>query len=422
MKNLAVIILAAGRSTRMKSEMPKVLHDVCGRPVIGYCLDLVKALRPKKSIAVLGYKHQEVRKLLPKNIKVVLQKKLLGTADAVKAALPQLRNFKGTVLVLYADNPLLKKETIAKLLKEHISNNPDATLLTAQLEKPAGYGRILRDEVASICGIVEEKDADDFEKDIKEVNTGIVCFNKDSLARCIGAIQRNNRKKEYYLTDIIGIFYKKGGLVEGVKIPDINEALGINSRKELAQANRIMQARINEKLMEEGVTIVDPESAFISYGVKIGQDTVIYPFTVIESGVKIGKRCQVGPFAHLRGSTILQDDVLVGNFLEAVRTKIGSGTFVKHFCYLGDSRIGKNVNIGAGTVTANFDGKRKNDTVINDGAFIGSDTVLVAPVKVGKKAKTGAGCVLPRNKNVGDGKTVVGVPARELKPKREKYG
>jgi len=414
-KDIAVIILAAGKSTRMKSEVPKVLHEVCGRPVIGYVLDLVKSLKADKTIAVVGFKHQEVRKFLPKNIKVVLQKRLLGTADAVKVALSQLKNFHGTVLVLYADNPLLKKETITKLLKQHWESNADATLLTATLDKPSGYGRILRDKYSSIRGIVEEKDADDFEKDIKEVNTGIACFNKDSLSGCIGSVRRNNRKKEYYLTDIIGIFYKKGLLVDGLKISDINEALGINSRKDLAQANAIMRERINEGLMQEGVTIVDPDSTFIGYNAKIGRDTVIYPFTVVESNVKIGIRCSVGPFAHLRGGTILKDNSLVGNFLEIVRSKIGSGTLAKHFCYIGDAKIGRNVNIGAGTVTANFDGVRKNVTVIKDGAFIGSDTVLVAPVRIGEKAKTGAGTVVPKNKNVAGGATVVGVPAKLLK-------
>jgi bifunctional UDP-N-acetylglucosamine pyrophosphorylase/glucosamine-1-phosphate N-acetyltransferase len=417
-KNIAVIILAAGKSTRMKSATSKVLHPVCGRPVMAYVLDLVKSLRPNRVIAVLGYRHEEARRILTPGIKVAMQKRLLGTADAVKAALPQLKNFKGAVLVLYGDNPLLKKETIKKLLDYHIKNNSDATLLTAELAKPCGYGRILRDKYASIRGIIEEKDADDFEKEIKEVNTGIVCFNKDRLASCIGGIRPNNRKKEYYLTDIISIFYKKGYLVDGIKISDINEALGINSRKELAQANSIMQARINEELMKQGVTIVDPASTFISYGVKIGKDSVIYPFTVIESNVKIGTRCLVGPFAHLRSGTILQDDVLLGNFLETVRAKIGSGTWAKHFCYLGDSRIGRKANIGAGTVTANFDGARKNVTKIEDGAFIGSDTVLVAPVRVGRRARTGAGSVVTRNKNVPNGATVVGVPARVIKNKR----
>jgi len=381
--------------------------------MLGYVLDLIKALKIKKAIAVLGHRHAEVRPLLNTKIKVVIQKRPLGTADAVRQALPALKNFKGTLLVLYADNPLLKKDTIARLLKHHIDNKLDATLLTAQLDKPAGFGRVLRDKYSSICGIVEEKDADGYERDIKEVNTGIICFNKDSLTFGLKYVTPNNRKKEYYLTDIIGILYKKGKLVDGVKIADIDEALGINSRLDLARANAVMQRRINEDLMQKGITIVEPDSTFISYGTRIGRDTTIYPFTVIEGDVRIGRRCSIGPFAHLREGTELKDDVVAGNFLEVVRSKIGAKTIAKHFCYLGDSLVGNKVNIGAGTVTANFNGRKKNITVIKDKASIGSDTVLVAPVKIGKQAVTGAGSVVI--KNVGGGKTVVGIPAKVIK-------
>ncbi len=397
--------------------MPKVLHPVCGRPCLSYVLDLVYALKIKNIIAVLGHKHEDVKKLLKPDIKVVIQKRLLGTADAVKEAMPLLRSFKGTILVLYADNPLLKKETIKKLLEHHIKNNLDATLLTAKMDKPAGYGRVLRDKYASIYGIVEEKDADDFQKDIQEINTGIICFNKDKLSYALKYVRPNNRKKEYYLPDTIGILYKRDCLRDNVKAADINEALGINSRQELAKENSIMQKRINEELMQRGVTIVGPDSTFISYGVKIGQDTTIYPFTVIERGVKIGKRCFVGPFAHLREGTQLQDDVVAGNFIEIIRSKISHKTTAKHFAYIGDTRIGRSVNIGAGVVTANFDGKEKNITVIKDRAFIGSDTVLVAPVTIGEAAKTGAGSVVAKNKNVPAGATVAGVPARILRNK-----
>jgi len=414
-KDIAVIILAAGKSTRMKSAIPKPLHHICGRPMLGYVLGLVNDLKIKDVVAVLGHKHQEVRKLLTPGIRVAIQKRLLGTGDAVKEAMPLLKNFKGTILVLYADIPLLKKETIRKLLEYHIKNNLDATLLTSRLEKPAGYGRVLRDKYSGICAIVEEKDANDFEKDIQEINTGIICFNKERLYGALKLIRPGNNKKEYYLTDTINLLYKKGSLVDSVKIDDINEALGINSRFDLAKANSVMRKRINEELMKNGVSIVDPDSTFINYGARIGQDTVIYPFTVIESNVKIGKRCFVGPFVHLREGTQLQDNIVAGNFLEVVRSRISSGSFLKHLSYIGDSRIGRRVNIGAGTVTANFDGKNKNITVIKDKAFIGCDTVLVAPVKIGKGAKTGAGSVVPRNKNVADGQTVVGVPAKILK-------
>ncbi len=412
-KDIAVIILAAGKSTRMKSGMPKVLHNLCGRPMLGYVLDLVSSLKLKQVVAVLGYKQALVRKIIPKGIKIAIQRKLIGTADAVKVGLSALKGFKGTVLVLYGDNPLLKKDTLKKVLDYHTGNNVDATLLTAQLKKPAGYGRIMRDKNYSICGIVEEKDADEVQKDIKEVNTGIICFKKESLANNLKYIRRNNRKKEYYLTDIIGILAKKGYLVDAVKAEDPREALGINARAELAKADSIMRQRINHKFMRGGVTIMDPASTFIDFTAKIGMDTVIYPFTVIETDVKIGKRCSVGPFAHLREAVELADDVIVGNFIEMVRAKIGAKTFIKHFSYIGDSSVGSCVNIGAGTVTANYDGKKKNYTVIKDKASIGSDTVIVAPVKIGKSAVTGAGSVI--TKNVPDKSVVAGVPARILK-------
>ena len=413
--NVAVVILAAGEGTRMKSKIPKVMHPICARPMLGYVLDLVEDLRIPRVIAVLGHRHQEVRKILPPDIKVVIQKRLLGTADAVSVAQGALKGFKGTLLVLYGDNPLLAKETIQRLLKYHTENNLDATLLTAKLAKPRGYGRIIRDKYASISGIVEEKDADDYQKDIREINTGIICFNKDKLYSVLKYVRPNNRKKEYYLTDIAGIFYKKGYSIDGVRLSNMDEALGINSREDLAKANKIMQKRINGDLMEQGVTIVDPDSAFISFGTRIGSDTTIYPFTVIERDVKIGRRCSVGPFAHLREGTYLEDDVRVGNFIEIVRSRISSKTRARHFGYLGDSRIGRHVNIGAGTVTANFDGHKKNITVIKERAFIGSDTVLIAPVKIGKGAKTGAGSVVVRSTNVPDATTVAGVPARPLK-------
>ncbi len=402
----------------MKSKTPKVLHPICQRAMLSYVLDLAANLKPSKVVCVLGYKHQDVRKVLNPGIKIAIQKRLRGSGDAVKEGLALLRNFKGTVLVLYGDNPLLTRETINKLLKYHTENALDATLLTAQLDKPTGYGRILRDKYSSVYGIIEEKDADDFQKDIKEINTGIICFKKDKLTECIKQIRPNNRKKEYYLTDIVTIFYNKGYLIDAVKLSDINEALGINSRSELAKANSIMQARINEELMKSGVTIVDPATTFISFGTRIGEDSVIYPFTVIERNVKIGKRCRVGPFCHLRDNVRLDDDVSVGNYSEITRSRISSGSRAKHFSYLADSLIGRKVNIGAGTITANYDGKKKNATVINDGAFIGSDTVLVAPVKIGKRASTGAGSIVLKNRNVPDNAIVAGVPAKILKKKR----
>lgn len=416
-KNIACIILAAGKGERMKSAIPKVLHPICGRPMLGYCLDLVRDLKINKVLAVLGHKHEEVRKFLKPGIKVVIQKRLLGSADAVKQAQDALKGFKGSVLVLYADHPLLKKDTLKKLIQYHIDNNADATLLTAKLKNPSGYGRMLRDKYGSICRIVEEENADSFQKDIKEINIGCAVFKKLKLFDCLKQVKRNKRKKEYYLTDIIDILYRQGAVIEAVNLLDLQQVQGINSRVELVKANRIMQARILGDHMESGVTIVDPETTFIDWDVTIGYDTKIYPFTVIESGVKIGRHCSIGPFCHLREGTIIEDNSRIGNFTELVRSRIARHTLAKHFCYLGDAQIGRNVNIGAGVVTANFDGKKKNTTIIKDNAFVGSDTVLIAPVKIGKHAITGAGAVVTKNKNVPDYTVVAGVPAKPLKNK-----
>ena len=416
---LACIILAAGKGERMKSATPKVLHQICGRPMLHYVLDVVSSLKPKEMVCVLGHQHEQVAKALPKTIKAVLQRKQLGTADAVKSGLSGLKSFKGTVLVLCADTPLLKKETLGKLIKYHTENACAATILTVLLVKPAGYGRILRDRYNSIFGIIEEKDADDFQKEIKEINTGIICFDKDKLIKALAKVRPNNRKKEYYLTDVISILSSQEERIEGVCIEDVDETMGINSRVELAKANSVMQRRINEKLMREGVSIVDPATAFINYGTKIGPDSVIYPFTVIDNDVIIAKRCFVGPFAHLREGARLEDEVILGNFTEIARSKIGSRTIAKHFCYVGDSRVGRQANIGAGVVTANFDGTSKHSTLIKDNAFIGSDTILVAPVVIGKYAKTGAGSVVTSRQNVKDGQVVVGIPARPLVNKNQ---
>ncbi|MFC1675013.1 bifunctional N-acetylglucosamine-1-phosphate uridyltransferase/glucosamine-1-phosphate acetyltransferase [Candidatus Omnitrophota bacterium] len=417
MKKIACIILAAGRGVRMKSSTPKVLHRICGRPMLSFVIDTARALKIKKITVVAGDKQAEVKKLLKgeSGVKCVVQKRLLGTADALKVALRTLGGSSGTILVLYGDIPLLKVKTLKGLLAGHAQNAADATILVARAEKPFGYGRIMRDNYSTVKQIVEEKDADDFQRDIKEINTGIICFDKRKLNQALKRVRRNKRNGEYYLTDCIGILHKKGALIESVRLRDRDEALGINSRADLARANSIMQRRINDGFMAKGVSIIDPRSTFIDYDVRIGGDSVIYPFTVIESNVKIGKRCHIGPFAHLRQKSVIGDDVVAGNFVELVRTKLSSKVLMKHFSYLGDARIEDGVNIGAGTVTANFDGKKKNLTRVKRDAFIGSDTVLVAPVEIGRGATTGAGSVVTKGKNVPDGKTVAGVPARPLK-------
>jgi bifunctional UDP-N-acetylglucosamine pyrophosphorylase / glucosamine-1-phosphate N-acetyltransferase len=306
-KDIAVVILAAGKSTRMKSETPKVLHPLCGKPMIAYVLEVVKALKPRKTVIVLGHKHDEVRSALPKAASVVLQRQILGTADAVKRSLPRLEGFKGTVLVLYGDTPLLSVETISKMLAHHREGKLHATLLTAIAEKPAGYGRILRDRYSCIHGIVEEKDASDYQKGIKEINTGIICFSTEGLVFALKRIKPNNQKKEYYLTDAVSLLYQNGFAVGGVKAESFNEAMGINSRVELAQAQKIMQKKINETIMQAGVTMVDPDTVSCRSDARIGADTVLYPFVVIDEEVVIGKNCRIGPFVHIKAKTRVKD-------------------------------------------------------------------------------------------------------------------
>ncbi|MCM8799794.1 MAG: NTP transferase domain-containing protein, partial [Candidatus Omnitrophica bacterium] len=396
-KELIAIILAAGKGERMHSEIPKVLQPICGRAMLEYVLELVNDLKIKRKLLVLGYKADLVKKALKQKIEVVIQKELLGTADAVKTAGNLLKGFKGTLLILYGDHPLFKKETIKNLIEHHLQNKPDVTLLSAKVRDPSGYGRILRDGQGNICKIIEESELDEFQKSIKEINLGASCFEKEKLFSVLDYIKKDKSKNEYYLTKAIELLYKNKAVIETVKLTDIEQALGINTYLDLAKANRIMQMRIHQDLVAKGVRLVDPQNIFINYNVSIGEGTIIYPFTVIENDVKIGRNCSLGPFLHLREGTRLKDNVVLGNFVEVVRSKIGKKSLAKHFSYLGDALIGKEVNIGAGTVTANYDGKKKNRTVIKDKAFIGSDTVLIAPVKIGRFATTGAGSVVTKH-------------------------
>jgi len=421
-KELAVIILAAGKGKRMKSDLPKVLHPLCGRPMLEYVLDLADSLRIKKKALVLGKNYELIKETIniKKNTEIIIQKQLLGTAHAVKMTQPFFKNFQGQLLILYGDHPLFTKGTIQKLVKQHLNNKADLTLLTSYLKNPSGYGRIIRDKQGCICAVLEEDKLSDFQKKIEEANLGAFCFNKEKLFSALKQIKNNNRQKEFYLTDVVELLYRRGAYIQAVVVADAEEARGINSYSDLIQANRIIQQRIHKRLIEKGVKILDPENTFIAYSAKIGQGSIIYPFTIIEKDVKIGKYCQVGPFAHLRELTVLEDNATIGNFLEVVRSRIGSYTKAKHFGYLGDAHLAENINIGAGTVTANFDGKEKHPTFIKKGAFIGSDTVLIAPVKIGAFASTGAGAVVCRGNNVKDREVVAGVPAKPLKKIHQK--
>lgn len=415
MKDTVALILAAGEGTRMKSSLPKVLHPVGGRPMLSYVLGLVKALGIKRIIVVVGHKSERVKQYLGKNITTIKQDRLLGTADAVNRTKRLLSGFKGDVLVLYGDVPLIRKETLRELILKHRSNRSYCTLLSATVDSPSELGRIVRDDHGQIIKIIEEQEASPHHKTISEVNAGVYCFRSIDLFEALKEVKPSLHKKEFYLTDVIEILTTTGRKVDSISTDEPQEAIGINSKADLARAEKLLRERVLARFMSEGVTIIDPSSTYIDNEVKIGCDTIIYPNTVIERDVEIGKDCSIGPFCRIRSGVRLKDNVKVGNFVELNRTMIDKFSQVKHLSYLGDAKIGKKVNIGAGTITANYDGLTKNRTLIEDGASIGSGTVLVAPVKVGRRAVTGAGAVVTKGKDVPPGAVVVGVPAKILK-------
>jgi len=415
LKNLAALILAAGMGTRMKSDRPKVLHEILGRPMISYLLDSIKAAGIDEIVVVAGYESAQLREALKgADIEIVIQKELMGSGDAVNAAKRLVEKRFEDMLVVCGDTPLIRVETLEALIRKHKDTLASATIMTAEVKDPTGYGRILRED-EKVIRIVEEEEASLFEEVINEINVGTYCFKTKDLFAALAQVMSDNKKKEYYLTDVVGILYRERKPVEAVVAEDEGEIIGVNTRIDLAEAARHMKDRILKKMMLSGVTIADPASTTIYPDVRIGRESVIYPNTIIESDVEIGRGCRIGPFARIRGGVILRDAVEIGNFVELVRTEVGESAKIKHHTYLGDTVVGKDANIGAGTITANFDGRRKNKTVIEDGAFIGVGSILIAPVKVGRKATVGAGSVVTKNHDVPAGKTVIGTPARILK-------
>ncbi len=419
MRGIITIILAAGKGTRMKSSKPKVLHEVCGKPIISYVLDIASAVSSLKTYVVVGHKADVVKDFLGKGVCIVEQKRLLGTADAVRSAEKLLKGYNGDILLLCGDTPLLNKSIIKKLVRGHQRKGAVCSILTSYIDNPSGYGRIIRNTIGNVIAIREEKDASCEEKKIKEINVGVYCVNSKRLFEALADVKINKKKREFYLTDVIEIFISQGLDVQTIETSDPVEGMGINTREDLAEAERIMRLRILRGFMLAGVTIVDPSTTYIGADVKIGQDTVIRPFTFIENNVRIGKNCVIGPFCRLRPGTRIGNDVSIGNFTEVSRTKISPKTKMMHFSYLGDSVVGTGVNIGAGTITANYDGKNKNVTHIGDGAFIGCDSVLIAPVKIGRNAITGAGSVVTRGRDVSANNVVVGVPAKVVGKRKD---
>ena len=380
----------------MKSEVPKVLHEIMGKPLLGYVLDAVSPL-VSESFVIVGHQAKEVEAYVKGKAKAVLQSPQLGTGDAVSKVCPFLKKYEGLVLILCGDTPLITAKTLKKFVEFHQKQGADLTVMSAVLDDPAGYGRILRDK-GKIKAIIEEKDASSVIKAINEVNAGIYLLDWAKIKPVFAQLTSNNAQGEYYLTDIV----ERGAnelKVTAYTLENSNEILGINSRTHLAEAARMMNCRVLEKLMDNGVTIVDPDLTWISQDTKIGEDTIIYPSTYIEGKNKIGKNCKIGPFAHLRGGVEIADNVKIGNFVEVKNSKIGSETNAGHLSYIGNSEVGSHVNIGAGTITANYNPIThvKSKTVLKDHVKTGSNSVLVAPVTIGKGANIGAGSVITKD-------------------------
>ena len=392
--NTMAIVLAAGKGTRMKSKKSKLVQKIYGKEVVRRAVENAEKAGVGEIVAVVGYMKEEVMAVLGDKVKYAVQDEMLGTGHAVLQAKEYLKGKKGKVLVLNGDVPLIRPETLNKLLEKSIENKEYATLLTAIYDNPKGYGRIVRDEGGNIAAIVEEKDTTDDQKEIKEINAGIYCFDIEELLAALENLSPDNAQEEYYLTDVIEIMNKKGLKTGAVVVEDNTEILGINDRIQLEMLTKVLQMRINTEYMRKGVTIEDINTTYIYDDVEIGMDTVIHPNTTIKSDVKIGEDCEIGPNAYIREGCRLANNVKIGNFVEIKKTIIGEGTKVPHFIYLGDCEVGEKCNIGCGTITCNYDGFHKSKTIIGNHSFIGSNSNLVAPVNIGDETFIAAGSTI----------------------------
>jgi len=432
MKHYGAVILAAGKGTRMKSNYCKVLQPVAGRPMLAYVLDAARTLTLDKLAIVIGHQADEIiRRFEAPDLSFVRQEPQLGTGHAVKQCSVLFQKFDGHVLVMCGDTPLIKEDTLAGFINYHDEKSSLLSVLTTNLEDPFGYGRIARDSADHVSKIVEEKDATSSEKAIQEINTGIYIVESNLLFDMLNKIKAENVQKEYYLTDVVSEANKEGVTVYGCCTEDPSVVVGVNSRLELAAANTVMWERIRRRLMSDGTTLLDPSSFYADFGITIGPDTVIYPNVMITGVSSIGNDCviepgclindskignrvhillgskvdkaeieddaSIGPMAHLRPNARIGRNAKIGNFVEVKNTVVGEGTKAAHLTYLGDSRIGEGVNIGCGTITCNYDGKKKHPTIIEDGCFVGSDVQFVAPVRIGSGSVIGAGSTITKD-------------------------
>jgi bifunctional UDP-N-acetylglucosamine pyrophosphorylase/glucosamine-1-phosphate N-acetyltransferase len=414
---VAAVILAAGQGTRMKSSKPKVAFELCGWPMVRHVVEAVRTLRPAKTVVVVGHGREQVTAALDAvpRLTFAVQREQRGTGDAVKSALSSLKGFDGTVLVLCGDVPLVSGETLSALLDAHRRARADATVLSVTLPDGGRYGRIVRGPEGEFVRIVEAKDATSNELGIREINTGLYAFDAHELGSAIQKVGDDNAQSEYYLTDVPEILLAAGARVQAVDAGSPDDVLGVNTFAELAAAASRMRWRILERHMAAGVEVRDPSTTWIDRDVTIGGGTRVLPSTLIEREVTIGRGCEVGPFAHVRPGTVLDDGAEIGNFVETKKARIGRNTKAKHLTYLGDAVIGADANVGCGTITANYDGKKKHVTIVEDRVHIGSGTVLVAPVRIGRGATTGAGAIVTAGRDVAPGDVVVGVPARSIR-------
>lgn len=428
------LILAAGQGKRIKSDLPKVLHKVCGKEMVNHVIDTLRKGNVEDINVIVGKGAELVKEnTKSRNVSYSLQEEQLGTGHAVKCAMDFLKDKKGTVAVFNGDAPLIEEGTIEELFKVHKESGNSATILTSILDDASGYGRIIRsgDEVLKI---VEHKDCNEEELKVKEINSGMYCFEIESLVECLGNLSNNNSQGEYYLTDVIGMLKEKDEKV-GALVINYEETLGVNSRVQLAEVEAILRKRINNKHLENGVTIIDPNSTYIGIDVEIGQDTIIYPGNVLEGNTVIGKGCilypnsrinnsiigegvdiqssvileseignntTVGPFAYIRPESIIGNNVRIGDFVEIKKSTIGNNTKVSHLTYVGDAEVGEGCNFGCGTVTVNYDGKNKNKTIIGNNSFIGCNTNLISPVKIEDNTYIAAGSTITNNVKSGE--------------------